>query len=117
MNDEYRTSYRGSIVNVGELIPRHGESEVERNSVGTQQRRLEDHTGHTPSLLCRLGGQVARRSRPEGSAVQDNLLRLETSDLEQISKGRLNVGVDVILVRAPVRLAVASVVCASGFER
>mmetsp|Transcript_17406 Transcript_17406/g.49827 ORF Transcript_17406/g.49827 Transcript_17406/m.49827 type:complete len:263 (+) Transcript_17406:177-965(+) len=110
MNDEYRTSYRRSIVDIGKLVPGHCEPKIERHPVGTQQGRLEDHTGHTPSLPCRFGGQIARRPRTEGSAVKDNLFRLEASDFEEISEGRLDVGVDVILVRSSVRFAVASVV-------
>mmetsp|Transcript_1188 Transcript_1188/g.3194 ORF Transcript_1188/g.3194 Transcript_1188/m.3194 type:complete len:219 (-) Transcript_1188:538-1194(-) len=110
MHYENRTAYVGGVINIRELVPRHGESKVECHPVRAKERALEYDPRHRPTLPRRLRREVAAGPRPKRPTVEHDLLRLQPSHFEQVPVRSLDVSVAPRLVRGAVGFTVTRVV-------
>eukprot|EP00558_Chaetoceros_sp_UNC1202_P005125 CAMPEP_0197255492 /NCGR_PEP_ID=MMETSP1429-20130617/72282_1 /TAXON_ID=49237 /ORGANISM="Chaetoceros sp., Strain UNC1202" /LENGTH=93 /DNA_ID=CAMNT_0042718807 /DNA_START=28 /DNA_END=309 /DNA_ORIENTATION=- len=82
MHNEYRTADVGCIIDIGEFIPHHCKSEIECDTKGGEEGRLEYDARDAPPLPRSFGREVAARTGSEGSTIEDDFFRLYLADLE-----------------------------------
>mmetsp|Transcript_72909 Transcript_72909/g.191138 ORF Transcript_72909/g.191138 Transcript_72909/m.191138 type:complete len:222 (+) Transcript_72909:289-954(+) len=104
VHDVGRTRDLADLVHIREHVAGQRDARVQGHAVDGQQRALEHHGPDG-----RLRGQVDGRARADRAAVQHNLLPRDADDVPEVLEGRLDVGVDGLLVRLARAHAVACV--------
>lgn len=93
------TSHEGQKVNVGELVPGQRAARFQDDAIDGLEGGVENDATEGRALVGGPAGQVARRSRAEGSAVQDNVPGGDLEGIPQVGVGGVDVGVAVLLGR------------------